>query len=64
MVSESELLRMFLEVHGDIGPTCSAICYYDDNGFVQGVQLMKYGNVAWRHTIAEILFCYTLKGLE
>lgn len=68
MTNEEKLMKMFIEVHGDIDNEPSS-CYTefmysedDPYGDAIGIKLMKDGYECWHESKTDILFNYITKN--
>ena len=64
MNPEEKLLWMFEQVHGKITGRCYVELVYDDEENATAVNVMKYGNLCWGTTKADLVFDYLTRHLD
>lgn len=64
MTTEEKLLKMYVEIHGEVTGSCSLEIWEDDSDYSNeelGVKVMKDGDLCFTVSKTDLLFDYVTK---
>ena len=58
MDSDTKMLKMFTEIHGEMSGSCTAQVQYNEDYEAVGVACVKDGQICWEMSKTDLVFEY------